>query len=447
MSVDGLVSGMDTTTLISQLMQIEAQPQTLLKSKLSATQADATAYRAVNTRFDALRTAAEALTNDATWDLTKATSSSTAVTATAGAGALPGTLSFTVSQTAAAHQVVSAELTGTTPAAVTVGQVTVKDADGSHTLDLVGTGSLADAAAAINKADLGLTAAVVEVSAGKYRLQVNAKDTGAAAKFEVSTAEGTAFTAATAGRDAVLTVGSDATYTVTSPTNTFSGVMPGTTLTVSEKTTSPVTVTIASDPDAVAAKVASLVGAANGVLEAITAYTDKDKSTAVLKGDSTLRTLAGRVLDVVATAVGGSPAAAGLQLTTTGAYAFDQAKFVAKFESDPQFVEKVFAGTPAVPASGSTPASSAVAGIAGRLMELARSASDATTGSLTLLANSNDSTAKDIQVRIADWDLRLGLRKTTLTRQFTAMETALGTLQNQASWLSSQIGSLPTWSS
>ena len=31
-SIGGLVSGMDTTTIISQLMQIEAQPQTLLKT-------------------------------------------------------------------------------------------------------------------------------------------------------------------------------------------------------------------------------------------------------------------------------------------------------------------------------------------------------------------------------------------------------------------------------
>jgi flagellar hook-associated protein 2 len=41
----------------------------------------------------------------------------------------------------------------------------------------------------------------------------------------------------------------------------------------------------------------------------------------------------------------------------------------------------------------------------------------------------------------------LALRQKTLTDQFTAMETALGTLKDQSSWLTSQINSLPTWNS
>src|SRR3954465_11777291 len=92
----GLISGIDTGTLISQLMQIEANPQTLLKTKLTDTQADATAYRPVNTKLDALRTAPEALPKAAPWAAAKASSSSPAVTATAGADATPGSLTFNV---------------------------------------------------------------------------------------------------------------------------------------------------------------------------------------------------------------------------------------------------------------------------------------------------------------------------------------------------------------
>ena len=43
---------------------------------------------------------------------------------------------------------------------------------------------------------------------------------------------------------------------------------------------------------------------------------------------------------------------------------------------------------------------------------------------------------------VADWDLRLELRQKTLTRQFTAMETALSSLSSQSSWLGSQLASL-----
>jgi flagellar hook-associated protein 2 len=53
---------------------------------------------------------------------------------------------------------------------------------------------------------------------------------------------------------------------------------------------------------------------------------------------------------------------------------------------------------------------------------------------------------KDIQQRIESWDLRLAKRKEMLTRQFSAMETALSSLKNQSTWLAGQINSLPTYS-
>ena len=67
MSVGGLVSGLDTTTLVRQLVQAEAAPQAALKTRLSIAQAGAVAYRSINTRFDALRTAAEAVLKPETW--------------------------------------------------------------------------------------------------------------------------------------------------------------------------------------------------------------------------------------------------------------------------------------------------------------------------------------------------------------------------------------------
>ena len=84
MSVDGLVSGMDTTSIISQLMQTEAAPQNALKTKLTATQSAASAYRTVNTTFLAVTAAADAPSSPTCGRPTKATSSSHA-TSTASA--------------------------------------------------------------------------------------------------------------------------------------------------------------------------------------------------------------------------------------------------------------------------------------------------------------------------------------------------------------------------
>ena len=56
-TVDGLVSGMNTSQVISQLMQLAAQPQTNLKNAVTKENAVISAYQSVNSRLAALQTA------------------------------------------------------------------------------------------------------------------------------------------------------------------------------------------------------------------------------------------------------------------------------------------------------------------------------------------------------------------------------------------------------
>ena len=91
-----------------------------------------------------------------------------------------------------------------------------------------------------------------------------------------------------------------------------------------------------------------------------------------------------------------------------------------------------------------TPPVTAVEGLSQRLQKLTERFADSTTGTLTLLAKGRDDLAEDFEERIADWDLRLATRKETLTRQFTAMETALSSLRNQSTWLAGQLNALPS---
>ena len=55
-SVSGLISGLDTSSIITQLMQVEAEPQTALKTTLTNTQSAITSYQDLNTKFKALLT-------------------------------------------------------------------------------------------------------------------------------------------------------------------------------------------------------------------------------------------------------------------------------------------------------------------------------------------------------------------------------------------------------
>ena len=69
-----------------------------------------------------------------------------------------------------------------------------------------------------------------------------------------------------------------------SATNTFDGLMPGVTLTANKQDPlTPITVTVGSDPEAVASKVQALVDAVNGAITNVKGYTNNSKgSTAAL---------------------------------------------------------------------------------------------------------------------------------------------------------------------
>jgi flagellar hook-associated protein 2 len=172
--------------------------------------------------------------------------------------------------------------------------------------------------------------------------------------------------------------------------------------------------------------------------------------------------LSGQVLDAVSSLVGtslkdvngkaisSSAGSNGLQLTRDGKLTFDAAAFKTAFAANPALVQAVFSGAYAAGADQTlnTPDDTITTqGVGARLKTLATMASDKATGVLTSLASGQDTRAKDIQAQIDDWTTRLALRQKTLTDQFSAMETALGTLKNQSSWLTSQINSLPTWNS
>jgi flagellar hook-associated protein 2 len=472
-SIGGLASGIDSTSIINQLMQIESQPQTLLKNQLTTSQNQAAAYRDINSLFAALTTAADALTQSTSWNLTKASSSSTTVAASATAGAQAGSVTFSVDKLASGHAIISdaTQKWGTTTTAFGLGNLTLTKSDGStvpiNPTDADGDGviSLADAVTAINASGAGVTASAVNTGSGGFQLSLSSTATGLASSFSLAASSGTVgFTVLNQAQDAQITLGAGGPTptTITSATNTFSDVLTGTSFTVSQQATT-ATISVTSDPDAVAGKVAAVVNAANAVLAKIKANTDSSTgSTAPLKGDYSLTSLAGQVLNAVSSMVGtsvldtnGNPMTSsagsnGLQLTKDGTLTFDASAFKTAFAANPKLVQSVFSGSYAAGTDNTlnTPDDTITTdGVGARLKTLATMASDAATGMLTGLANGQDSRAKDIQAQIDDWTSRLALRQQTLTAQFTAMETALGTLKNQSSWLTSQINSLPTWSS
>ena len=454
----GLTSGIDYDSLVTQLMQIEARPQTLLKNQLSAAQTDAAAYRSINTSFAALATAASALTGTNFTAARTATSSNPAVTSSASpTAAIGSSVTFGVTALAAAHKMVTSGSWSSATADVrSAGPAWPIEVLGAGdvplgTIDVKAGGTLADAAAAINAAGLGLTATVVQLKPSQYVLQVAGTKTGEENVFKLrSPAEdaataGTAFTELTRGADATLDLGHG--MVATSPTNTFGELMTGVSVTVSA-VGSETTISVGSDTDTITAKVQALVSAANGVLAAVKGNTG---TGGALKGNYALTSMAGQVLTAVSSAVGddGSVARAGMQLTRDGTLTFDATAFQAKLAADPALVQRLFSGTTGAGTDnvrGTSDDSLDTDGIGARLQRLAQQANDSVNGTLTTLAKGQDTRAKDLQTQIEAYGLRLTSRQASLKAQFDAMEKALGSLQNQSSWLNSQLASLPSWS-
>lgn len=83
-------------------------------------------------------------------------------------------------------------------------------------------------------------------------------------------------------------------------------------------------------------------------------------------------------------------------------------------------------------------------GFAQRVKALAKAASDSGTGQITTAIERRNNLIKGFNDQVDAWDVRLEMRRTTLKRQFNAMEVALGKMKSQSSWLAGQIAGLPS---
>ena len=317
-SIGGLVSGLDTATIISQLMQIEAQPQSRLKARVSTEQTAVNALQALNTKLSTLATKAGELAKASGWGASTATADNTKVTATAAAGATPATLTFQVVQTAGRSQAVfNATATRTGPVATPGSDLTLSYADGRSVTVNTGDGSLQAIAGAISSAtidgeDAGFDAVLVRAGGTDdvptYRLMVTTASTGDATRFTVSNAAFLSGSVSTEGRDAVITIDG---LESRSATNAFKGLMPGVDVTLQPgvETGQDVTVTVGRDAASLSDKVKGIVDALNAALTDISTVTASGAGgtkAGALSGNATLRQVRDQLLSSVTGGVGGA---------------------------------------------------------------------------------------------------------------------------------------------
>jgi flagellar hook-associated protein 2 len=103
----GIFSGIDSRSLIDQLLTLEARPKQLAQRRLLTLKNQQAALLDVNSAILGLKTAAGAFRAERVFQASRATASSEAITATAGQNAAPGTYNFSVSRLVSTEQKLS----------------------------------------------------------------------------------------------------------------------------------------------------------------------------------------------------------------------------------------------------------------------------------------------------------------------------------------------------
>ncbi|GIE80099.1 flagellar hook-associated protein 2 [Actinoplanes philippinensis] len=474
-SVDGLVSGLSTTSMINQMMQVEAAGQTKLKTKVEKAETAISSYMSVNTKVKAVKVAADAVGNLAAWRSMKASSTSPTVTATAtgGLSGMTGNLKFDVTSVARSQTSIL-EVADTTAEGALPSTITIQpgkwspDADNDGVDEFTAVGdpvevtipeprTMAKMTAAVNSAttadgtSLGIRAYTVNTTGNEGVVQFSGMKSGAANGFQITGLEGFGKDGAdpktTSARDAVLTVnpGSTAAYQVSSTTNTFSTLMPGVTISVTKEEEG-VVVDAASDSTAIADKIQAMVTAANDALTEIAAQTKYDVDTkkgSPLTGDFTVRQMNQSLLSAISNGLSytktlttdadndgkkdtvqvdfGSLKQLGITLSKDGSqFEFSASDFNDAYVKDPTKIQE--------------------AGMA--FGSQLRSLTEGQTNTITRVVTGRKTEIKTLNDQIDNWDVRLATRRQALQRQYSSLETSLGNLKNQSSWLSGQLAGL-----
>lgn len=465
----GIGSGLDVNSIVSQLVAIEKQPLTLLKTKASSLQTQLSLYGTLKSQASALQDAASTLAQPSAWNLQKATSSNTsAITVTLAATSTASSLSVEVSTLAQTQSSASAGVTAG-DAIGAAGTISIQlgtwsgapasktfAAGASAAVDVTveATDTTSDIAEKINAADAGVTAIVLKDGANE-RLVLRSDSTGAEQGFSVTTSGDAGLeqfaindsggpvdstNLSPASGMALNELAQDASVkingvSISSATNKLSEVVPGVSLQINTTTTSPVAITVEDDLAAMQKNVQSLVDAYNAFNTTIANATKYDESTKTggpLQGDFATVGLQSAVRSVLGSSSTGSSftrlSDIGLERQTDGSLKLNTTRFTTAL-ADLDNLKKLFT---------TDNGDSATNGFGLKVRDFAMGvlAYDGSVTNKSTALQSAISRNSDEQDRVNDRASRV---EASLRRQYTALDTQMAKWTGLSTYVSSQI--------
>ena len=453
-SAAGMLSGLDVDGLVSSLMSIEKQPLANLQSKQASFNSKLSAFGTLKSAVSTFQTAVKALGGDALRALTASSSKADTVgiTATKDGGAVAGSYSVVVKQLAQSDKLVSAALDPDKPLAAG-DKMTITVGSGKAVEVSLAEPTLAGLSAAINKANAGVTATILNDGTSD-RLVITGGQTGGANKVSISgtgslaqfntaiaadpndadsVAVPSTMTRTQAAQNAEMTIDG---ITVSKASNTVTDAIKGVTLNlVQTNVGSPVTVSLTKDSASISKNVSAFVDAYNTLATAVnkqTAYNAATKSGAVLNGDASARS----ILTSIRAELGkGTGEAGGLSTLADIGIAFQRdgtlklekpAKLEAAIASNLEGVASLFSSSNGF-ATRLTKVTEDMLGSKG----VFKSRTDGLNASISSLGKSQER-----------MELQLAQTEKRYRTQFTALDTMMVNMQSMSSYMTQQLAAL-----
>ncbi|ROQ47042.1 flagellar hook-associated protein 2 [Marinobacter sp. 3-2] len=371
----GIGSGVLTSDLVDQLVQAERAPtENRLAQKTEQTQALISAYGQLRSAITELRLPMRQLSAPDNMKAFSANSSNEDIAVSVdSARANRGTYSVEVTSLASAQALASRDVFADRDS-TSVGQGTLTLSVGNNTTNITidnSNDTLQGLANAINEADAGVSAGVIDTGNG-FQLVLSADETGTDNAVSISVSgdsggtdtdnQGLSRFAFNSGMDAdsglnETIAASDAVMKingveVTRSTNNFENVIDGLTFDIAATGTS--IVKVQQDYGAVADRVAGFVDKFNslqGTIDSLAGFNAEAGVGGLLTGDSTVRGIQNQLRQILTRVVPGLEGAsvrslADVGITTnfeTGGLEFDRAKFEEQLKNNPDDVTALFA--------------------------------------------------------------------------------------------------------
>ncbi len=440
---------LDVPSLVSQLMTLERKPIDTLNAKVTDYQSKISSFGTLSGLISTFQTAAKGLQNSLEgYGITPTDSS--IFSATASSSAAGGTYSLNVTHLAQAQNLVAAGHASQTLAIPTVDS-TVTFTIGGNPMDVTipAGASLQDIRAAINAADIGVTASIINdgSATAPYRLVLTADKPGASNGVASITVSGDsavsglltfssttpnpappAMSQSAAAQDASFTVNG---IPITSATNSVTDAIQGVTLTLKSETSTATTLTVARDTAAIEAATAKFVNSYNALatqLKSLTAYGTSAKKAGALAGDGAARQMLDQMRNIFLTPASGGTlsylAEVGITTQAGGTLKLDSSKLGTALANDYGDVVNLFNGT---------------TGFSTRFNDWATAATQ-TGGLIYARTQVLNSSIDRYNEQIGRLELQMNALKQRYTTTYSNLNVLLSSMNDTSNYLTSQFG-------